>query len=151
MIPTRPILRAALVFVIALGIGGCRSKGITSGADRYRVNLTADKRDYVLPAFPEPGSYTISLDTSDAPRKCKLRFDGPIPAGRYRITVSAPATQDSHTFALLVPLIGGDYSFSVTATGNARYDFAFQAATSEAEHRFTLTAPIENRALDVKF
>jgi hypothetical protein len=151
MISSRPTSRAALAALLALALLGCRSGRITTAADRYRVKLTSDKRDYVLPAFPEPGSYTISLDTNDAPRKCKLRFDGPIPAGRYRITVSAPATQDSHTFALLVPLIGGDYSFSVTATGNARYDFAFPAATSEAEHRFTLTAPIENRALDVKF
>jgi hypothetical protein len=152
MIPplSSPRVALGIVFAVALA-SACRSGRITSDSDRYQVKLTAEKREYALPAFPRPGSYTISLDTANAPPKCRLRFDGPIPAGRYRITVSAPATQDTHTFTLLVPLMGGDYSFSVTATGNARYDFAFPAATSEAEHRFTLTAPIENRALDVKF
>ena len=55
-----------------------------------------------------------------------------LPAGRYRITVRAPATRDSHSFVMSVPLVGGDYSFTVSATGNARYDFAFADARSRA-------------------
>jgi hypothetical protein len=147
---TRAALGAALVMAIALT--GCRSgraaPDVTGG---YEVQLTAEKRDYVLAAFRKPGDYTISLDTTRAPPACTLRFDGPIPAGRYRITVSAPATRDSRNFVVSVPLMGGDYSFMVSATGNARYDFAFADTGSDAEHRFTLTAPLKDRPLDVRF
>ena len=116
-----------------------------AGKPTYRVNLRPERRDYQLVSPPGPGRYTILIAGANPSGKAKLVFSTPLPPGSYSLSVRTLLGSDiDQTFSFSVPLAGGQSSFTISAGGQARYDFAFQFP-SKKEYRFTFVAPVTQK------
>jgi hypothetical protein len=121
-----------------------------AGKLSYRVNLRPGRRDYQLISPPGPGAYAVVLQGGNPSGKCKLLFATPLRPGRYFLQVRPTFHDAGQTFVFSVPLAAGESSFIVSASGKARYDFAFQhQAGVRKEHRFSFTAPVIERTFDL--
>jgi hypothetical protein len=137
-----PLLCLALVW-LSLEAAPIRARPL-GGKPTYRVHLHPDRREYQL-VSPGPGSYVVLIEGANPSGKTKLVFLAPLQPGSYALTVRPLLVSDvDQTFVFSVPLETGDSSFVVSASGKARYDFAFQLA-SKKEYRYTFTAPVNQK------
>jgi hypothetical protein len=109
------------------------------GRRGYRVRLGPGQFLYHLAAPPGPGTYRLQLAGAPPPL-CKLELATPLPSGRYRLFIESRVADADHTFVFSIPVAGGAYSFVITASGHARYDFVLEGGPGW-ETRQTFIAP----------
>jgi hypothetical protein len=76
------------------------------------------------------------------PPLCKLALARPLAPGRWELHIEGPADAD-RTVVFSLPVAGGEYTFVVSATGRARYDFVLEGPPGH-EYRAAVLAPVRD-------
>jgi hypothetical protein len=104
------------------------------------VNVTPSQVVYPLSVLAPRQRLII---TGEAPPLCKLALARPLPPGRWELRIEGPR-QAGRTVVFSLPVTGGDYTFVVTATSAARYDFVLEGRPGE-EYRAALLGPVRRQ------